>query len=118
MGLIDKYLLKKADEEVKKLKEQGKRILCIWDGSVVEKPESEKAEGLCPVLSSKVKRRQRSKRGLISNWPVLHPIRVMGMQWTAALIVGMQGLPHLAVTQWWTTRGMFATKLREVEEEA
>jgi hypothetical protein len=51
MGLIDRYLLEKADEEVQKLKEQGKRILCIWDGSVLEKAESEKLEGLCPVLS-------------------------------------------------------------------
>ena len=51
VGLIDRYLLEKADEEVQKLKEQGKRILCIWDGSVLEKAESEKLEGLCPVLS-------------------------------------------------------------------
>src|SRR5258708_24574337 len=51
VDLIDRYLLEKADEEVQKLKEQGKRILCLWDGSVVEKAESEKLEGLCPVLS-------------------------------------------------------------------
>ena len=117
VGLIDRYLLEKADEEVKKLKEQGKRILCLWDGSVVEKAESEKLEGLCPVLSSKAKRRQRTKRGLVCNWPAPRPIRVMGMQWSAALIAGMQGLPHLAVTRWWTTKGIFATKLRETEEE-
>ena len=49
--LIDRYLLSKADEEVKKLREQGARILCLWDGSVLEKAESEKLEGLCPVLS-------------------------------------------------------------------
>lgn len=42
---IDRYLLEEADKEVKKLKEQGKRILCIWDGSVLEKPESSKIEG-------------------------------------------------------------------------
>src|SRR5713101_3008995 len=29
---IDRYLLEEADREVKKLKEQGKRLLCIWDG--------------------------------------------------------------------------------------
>lgn len=117
VGLIDRYLLEKAHEEVKKLKEQGKRILCLWDGSVVEKAESEKLEGLCPVLSSKAKRRQRTKRGFVFNWPAPRPVRVMGMQWTAALIVGMQGLPHLALTRWWTTKGVFATKLRETEEE-
>jgi hypothetical protein len=61
--LIDRYLLEKADEEVQMLKKQGKQILCLWDGSVLEKAESEKLEGLCPVLSSKAKRRQRTKRG-------------------------------------------------------
>lgn len=118
VGLIDRYLLEKANEEVQKLKEQGKRILCIWDGSVVEKAESEKLEGLCPVLSSKAKRRQRTKRGLVFNWPALRPVRVMGMQGTAALIAGRQGLPQLALSRWWTTKGVFATKLRETEEEA
>jgi hypothetical protein len=50
--LIERYFLEKTDEEVRKLKEQGERILCVWDGSVVEKAESEKSEGLCPVLGS------------------------------------------------------------------
>ena len=117
VGLLDRYVLEKADEEVKNLQKQGKRILCLWDGSVVEKAESEKLEGLCPVLSSKAKRRQRTKRGLVFNWPAPRPVRVMGMQWSAALIAGMQGLPHLALTRWWTTKGVFATKLRETEEE-
>lgn len=118
VGWIDRFFLEKADEEVQKLKAQGKRILCIWDGSVVEKAESEKLEGLCPVLSSKAKRRGRTKRGLVFNWPAPRPVRVMGMQWTAALIAGMQGLPQLAVSRWWSTKGVFATKLRDIEEEA
>lgn len=117
VGLIDRYLLEKADEEVQRLRGQGKRILCLWDGSVLEKAESEKLEGLCPVLSSKAKRKSRSKRGVLFNWPSARPIRVMGMQWTAALISGMQGVPRLAVSRWWTTKGVFATKLRETEEE-
>jgi hypothetical protein len=77
VGLIEQYLLEKADEEVQKLKEQGKRILCLWDGRVVEKAESEKGEGLCPVLSSKAKRRGRTKGGLVFNWPAPRPVRVM-----------------------------------------
>lgn len=117
VGLIDRYLLDQAHQEVQRLQAQGQRILCIWDGSVLEKAESEKGEGLCPVLSSKAKRRTRSKRGLVFNWPALRPIRVMGMQWSAALIAGMQGVPHLAVSRWWTTKGVFASKLRETEEE-
>ncbi|GHP00387.1 hypothetical protein KSF_104340 [Reticulibacter mediterranei] len=71
VGLIDRSLLEKADKEVTKLKGQRKRILCLWDGNVVEKVESEKLEGLCPVLSSKAKRRGRTKRGLVFNWPAL-----------------------------------------------
>jgi len=97
--MIDRYLLEKADEEVQKLKEQGKRILCIWDGSVLEKAESEKLEGLCPVLSSKAVRRGRTKRGFVFHWPALRPVWVMGMQWTASVLVGMQGLPHLALSR-------------------
>jgi hypothetical protein len=116
--LIERYFLEKTDEEVRKLKEQGERILCVWDGSVVEKAESEKSEGLCPVLSSKAKRRGRTRRGLVFNWPAPRPVRVLGMQWTAALIVGMHGLPHLAVSRWWSTKGVFATRLRDLEEEA
>ncbi len=115
--LIDRSLLEKADEEVTRLKEQGNQILCVWDGSVVEKAESEKLEGLCPVLSSKAKRRQRTKRALVFNWPAARAVRVMGMQWTAALIVGRHGLPHLAVSRWWATKGVAATPLRATEEE-
>src|SRR5260370_29791048 len=43
-GLIARYLLEKADEEVQKLKALRQRILCLWDGSVWEKAESEKLE--------------------------------------------------------------------------
>src|SRR5260370_22258994 len=67
----------------------------------------------CPA-----KRRQRTKRGLVFNWPAPRPVRVMGIQWTAELIPGMQGLPHLAVTKCCTTKGAFSTRLRDTEEEA
>ena len=113
---IDRYLLEEADKEVKKLKEQGKRIFCIWDGSVIEKPESSKIEGLCPVVSSKAKRLQRSKKGLVFNFPPRKPITVAGMQWTGALITGMEGMIKVAVMSWWTTKGEYAIRLREQEE--
>ncbi len=109
-NLIDRYVLEKADKEVQKLKGQGARLLCLWDGSVVEKAESEKSEGLCPVLSSKAKRKQRTKRGVIFNWPAPRPVRVMGMHWSAGLIAGMSGVAQVAVTSWWSTKGVFATK--------
>jgi hypothetical protein len=113
---IDRYLLKEADKEVKKLKEQGKRIFCIWDGSVIEKPESSKIEGLCPVVSSKAKRLHRSRKGLVFNFPPKKPITVPGMQWTGALITGMEGMIKVALMSWWSTKGEYAIKMREHEE--
>jgi len=114
---IDRHLLEEADKEVKKLKEQGKKILCIWDGSVLEKPESSKIEGLCPVVSSKAKRLHRSRKGLVFNFPPRKPITVAGMQWTGALITGMEGMIKVALMAWWTTKGDGATTLRAHEEE-
>ena len=114
---IDEYLLDEADKEVKNLKNLGKRVLCIWDGSVIEKPESSKLEGLGPVISSKAKRRNRSRRGLVFNMPAAKPIMVTGMQWTGALIAGMEGIVKVAGMSWWTTKGDHAVKQREKEEE-
>jgi Transposase DDE domain len=116
MASIDQFLLNEADTEVSKLKAQGKRILCIWDGSVVEKPESRVAEGLCPVTSSKAKRLNRSRKGLVFNMPAARPVMVTGMQWTGALIAGVEGTIKVALMSWWTTKGDDATKLREQEE--
>jgi hypothetical protein len=114
---IDQFLLQEADTEVKRLKAQGKRVLCIWDGSVLEKPESRAAEGLCPVTSSKAKRLTRSRKGLVFNMPAARPVMVTGIQWTGALIAGMEGTIKVALMSWWTTKGDYATKMR-VQEEA
>ena len=101
---------------MKTLKEQGKRILCIWDGSVIEKPQRSKLEGLCPVVSSKAKRLNRSRKGLVFNFPPRKPITVTGMQWTGALSTGMEGMIHVALMSWWSTKGDDATRLRTLEE--
>jgi len=92
-------------------------ILCLFDGSVIEKPESSKLEATGPVLSSKAKRLNRSRVGLLFNMPTLRPIRVMGMEWTGMIITGLEGIPKLAIMRWWTTKGDYAEKLREKEEE-
>lgn len=113
---IDQFLLNEADKEVKRLKAEGKRVLCIWDGSVLEKAESRAAEGLCPVTSSKAKRLSRTRKGLVFNMPAARPVMVAGMQWTGALIAGMEGTIKVALMSWWTTRGDYATKMREQEE--
>ena len=114
---IDRFLREEADKEVKKLRGEGKRILCIWDGSVLEKPESSRIEGLCPVVSSKAKRLNRTRKGLVFNFPAKKAITVTGMQWTGALLTGMQGGVKVALMNWWTTKGDYATQQRIQEEE-
>jgi hypothetical protein len=114
---IDTYLLNEADKQVKNLKESGKRILCIWDGSVIEKPESSAGEGYSTVLSSKAKRRNRSRKGIVYNPPAPRPVRVVGMHWTGAIIAGMEGVVRVAAMSWWTTKGDYETKMREEEEK-
>ena len=43
-------------------------------------------------------------------------ITVTGMQWTGALVTGMEGIIKVALMSWWTTKGDYATTLREQEE--
>lgn len=69
------------------------------------------------MLSSKAKRLNRSRLGLLCNLPSLRPIRVIGMEWTGTIITGLEGIPRLAVMRWWTTKGDYAAKMREIEEE-
>jgi len=56
-------LSKKAKERLSKKGEEGKQWLMHWDDSVIEKSESWKSEGLCPVFSSKASRLTRIKPG-------------------------------------------------------
>jgi len=65
---------------------------------------------------SKAKRLNRFRKGLVFNIPAARPIMVTGMQWTSALIAGMERIPKLAVMSWWTTKGDYTIKLREQEE--
>ena len=46
-GVIEDFLWKHGTERVEELWEQAERPLVIWDESVLEKPESLQAEGLC-----------------------------------------------------------------------
>jgi hypothetical protein len=114
---IEDFLLAQANQEVERLKSLGKRILVLMDGSVVEKAESTAEDATGPVISSKAKRTNRSRAGLLFHLPSLRPIRVVGMEWTGTIITGLEGIPRLAVMRWWTTKGAYAEKLREQEEE-
>lgn len=113
--LIERFLWKRAKERVNQLEADSKEVLCIWDGSVIEKPESEKIEGLCAVRSSKAKRLKKPRKG---NWnaPGGKAITVFGLEWSALLLVGMQGVPVVAAMRWWSRKGEKATNQQEQEK--
>jgi hypothetical protein len=50
------------EKRYEELKREGEEVFVIWDGSVIEKPESQKAEDLCAVKSSKAARRKKSRK--------------------------------------------------------
>ncbi len=113
--LIDEFHWEKSVKRVKEFKEAGKRALCIWDGSRIEKPESEKTEGMCAVLSSKAKRLKKNRKG-VWNPPGGKPVTVLGLEWSGLLIAGMQGVPEVATMEYWSRKGEHATNQREVEK--
>ncbi len=109
-----KYLWKCAHEKVQELVRQKEPAYVIWDESVLEKPESLQAEGLCAVRSTKAVRLKRIKPGYF-NPPSGRPIFVPGFHWLQLLVTGLKGAPVLAHLCWWTTRGEKASQKRERE---
>jgi len=112
--LILKYLWKQAHQKVQELLDKRETAYAIWDESVLEKPESLQAEGLCAVRSTKAARLKRIKPGYF-NPPTDRPIFVPGFNWLQVLVTGLKGVPVLAHLCWWTTRGERASQKR-VEE--
>ena len=78
--LINRYLWQSGTERVAELQAEGEQPLILWDESVLEKPESLKAERLCAVRSSKAQRLKRIKPGYF-NPPGGRPIFVPGFNW-------------------------------------
>lgn len=112
--LLDFFLWQKADAAVNEMEKAGEQILGIWDGSVVEKAESEKSEGVSSVLSSRAKRLKKAKKGNF-NERGGKPITVLGMEWTGVIIIGKKGIPYLVKMLWWSRKGKNATKQQRVE---
>src|SRR5437763_8275845 len=103
---IDEFLLRRADEQIGQWEARGEEGLLIWDGTVLEKPESLQAEGLCAVRSSKALRLTRVKKGYYH--PPGKPIFVPGLHGIGLLLAGRadhQGPAMLAALRWWTSRG-------------
>jgi hypothetical protein len=113
---VEEYIAKQGEEKVEKLRSRGEEALCIWDGSVIEKPESTVLEGLGPVRSSKAKRRNRTRKGVF-NMPAGKPVVVMKMEWTGILVAGMRGIPEVLKMHWWTSKGKYASKQREEDKK-
>lgn len=114
--VVEDYLWQRGTERVEALWKQGERPLVIWDESVLEKPESLQAEGLCAVRSSKAVRLKRIKPGYF-NPPDGRPVFVPGFHWLQVLVVGHKGSPTLVHMRWWTTRGQQPSQ-RRTEESA
>src|SRR5713226_5443637 len=107
---IDAFLLQRADEQMAQWEARGEEGLLIWDGTVLEKPESLTAQGLCAVRSSKALRLTRVKKGYYT--PPGRPIFVPGLHGIGLLLAGrsdQQGPTRLATLRWWTSRGPLAS---------
>lgn len=98
--VIEEVLWQEAEKSRKLMQQQGETPLCIWDSSVVEKPESDKLEGLGAVRSSRVRRLARSRKGLF-NQPSRMPVSVRGFEWESLLLVGASGVPQVVAMKWW-----------------
>lgn len=115
-GLIEDFHWQRADQRVEQIQAEEERALVIWDESVLEKPESLQAEGLCAVRSSKAVRLKRIKPGYF-NPPGGRPVFVPGFHWLQVLVIGAKGPPTLAHLRWWTTRGETASQARTEEAQ-
>jgi hypothetical protein len=107
---IEEFLLWRADSQLAHWEAQGEDGLLIWDATVLEKPESLSAEGLCAVRSSKALRLTRVKKGYYH--PPGKPIFVPGLHGIGLLLAGrskQQGPAMLAALRWWTSRGPLAS---------
>ena len=116
---IGRFLWERACDRLKELEAVREMPLVLWDASVLEKPESLEAEGLCAVRSTKAARLKRIKPGFY-NPPGGRPVFVPGMHWLAVMIAGLSsksGPAQTAFMQWWTTRGEQATDARTVQSQ-
>lgn len=114
--VIEKDLWARADVKVAAEKKEGRKALVLWDGSVVEKPETVASADLCAVRSSKAARKLRIKPGYPQP-PTFRPIFVPGLEVVGVLVAGMGGAPVLANLSFWTRRGKHATTRGEVEQK-
>jgi hypothetical protein len=112
---LHRFLWRNAEAHRKQMEQAGEEALLIWDESVLEKKESQVAEGLCAVRSSKAARCLKVKPGFYRP-PTTKPVFVPGMHWVALLLCGRNLPPCVAAMRWWSSRGAQKTSLRAVEQ--
>jgi|SRR6187402_131919 len=113
-AIIHTFLWRQALQRHQQMQQNEEQALILWDESVIEKPESIQAEGLCAVRSSKAKRLTHIKPGFFTP-PTTKPIFVPGLNWISLLLCGPTGSPVVAAMQWWSTRGVLAKEKRVVQ---
>lgn len=96
---VEQWLLEQADAFM--ARQSPGEGLVTFDQSVVEKPESACAEGLCRVRSGKARRLARHRSGF-SGGPPARPVVVPGWHWLAATVSGWSGPALLACCRWWS----------------
>jgi hypothetical protein len=101
-ALITRFLWQRAQARVTALHTAEAEALLLWDESVIEKPETQKAEGLGAVRSSKAARLTHIKPGFYT--PPGKPVFVPGVQWLSLLVLGATGAPTVALMRWWRNR--------------
>lgn len=113
--LVENHLLDHSGELITQAHQASQDAVMLWDDSVLEKTESIRIEGLCPVRSSKGHRITRPKDGYFLKFG--RPAFVPGMQWLAcALVTGKKC--HLTLMRWWTSRGPRRSEKRWEHDDA
>jgi hypothetical protein len=113
--VIEEVLWEQAEQSRQQMEQAGETPLCIWDSSVLEKPESAKLEGLGAVRSSRVRRLARTRPGVF-NRPGI-PVRVKGLEWESLVLVGKSGVPQVVAMRWWTREKEVSGQQRHQQED-
>jgi hypothetical protein len=114
-AVIEEVLWDQAEQSRKQMEQRGETALCLWDSSVLEKPESATLEGLGAVRSSRVRRLARSRPDVF-NRPGL-AVRVRGFEWESLLLVGKSGVPQVVAMRWWTREKQVSGQQRKQQED-
>jgi hypothetical protein len=112
--VIEEVLWEQAEQKRKEMEQRGETPLCIWNSSVLEKPESVALDGWCSVRSSRVRRLARSRPGVF-NRPGI-PVSVRGFEWESLVLVGKSGVPQVVAMRWWSREKGVSGQQRHQQE--